>query len=387
MLTALAVATVWLLERMPGTNPWLLAAAPAVVFWGVQNWDFLAIFPLVTAIVLHDRRHDAAGATALAIATAAKLFPLVVLPVVLAVRLAERRVRAALTVAGTFAAVWIALNLPAALRVSGGDVDLRSGWTYFFRFSHDRGPVDTLWNPAASVATVNRITAVLLVAGLAAIVAVAVRAVHRGEAVLAPTAAAALLWFFATTKLYSAQYALWIMLALALAAAPVWAASVFVATDVLFFITLWGGLPAIGDFPTDASDRHRRPGGPDHGDARASAGRRRLRGRRRRLSCANRGRCSGAVLPDSPIWGAKRDSLRAQVVRAVVRLLDPAQAGVGGRTALDGPVEIAPDTRFRGVGRRPWWPKPASGSMPGGYDPIAVAEPTSLWPRAARRSA
>ena len=111
MLTALAVATVWLLERMPGTNPWLLAAAPAVVFWGVQNWDFLAIFPLVTAIVLHDRRHDAAGATALAIATAAKLFPLVVLPVVLAVRLAERRVRAALTVAGTFAAVWIALNL------------------------------------------------------------------------------------------------------------------------------------------------------------------------------------------------------------------------------------------------------------------------------------
>ena len=67
---------------------------------GSTELDFLAIFPLVTAIVLHDRRHDAAGATALAIATAAKLFPLVVLPVVLAVRLAERRVRAALTVAG-----------------------------------------------------------------------------------------------------------------------------------------------------------------------------------------------------------------------------------------------------------------------------------------------
>ena len=40
-LGALAVATVRMLERLPSTNPWLLAAAPAVAFWGVQNWDFL----------------------------------------------------------------------------------------------------------------------------------------------------------------------------------------------------------------------------------------------------------------------------------------------------------------------------------------------------------
>ena len=83
------------------------------------------------------------------------------------------------------------------------------------------------------------------------------------------------------------------MLALALAAAPVWAASVFVATDVLFFITLWGGLPAIGDFPTDA--RQIVTAGlaalttatlalPRRGGGAAP-----LRGRRRRLSCANRG--------------------------------------------------------------------------------------------------
>ena len=252
--------------------------------------------------------------------------------------------------------------------------------------------MDTLWNPAASVATVNRITAVLLVAGLAAIVAVAVRAVHRGEAVLAPTAAAALLWFFATTKLYSAQYALWIMLALALAAAPVWAASVFVATDVLVFITLWGGLPAIGDFDrrarqivtaglaalTTATPRQRRAAAPRRRRGAAE-------GAKTEAVLRQPGLLFGAVPPDSPIWSKAGQpprsggSSRGPPAR-------PRTSWRWGRTALDGPVENRPGHK---VQRRRT--APCGRSLPQarcrGYDPIAVAEPTSLWPRAARRSA
>jgi hypothetical protein len=86
VLGALAVATVRTLERLPSTHPWLLAAAPAVAFWGVQNWDFLGIALLVAALLLHHRREDVGGAVLLALAVWAKSFPVVVLPVVLAVR-------------------------------------------------------------------------------------------------------------------------------------------------------------------------------------------------------------------------------------------------------------------------------------------------------------
>jgi hypothetical protein len=64
--------------------------------------------------------------------------------------------------------------------------------------------------------------------------------------VLLPAAGAALLWLFATGKVYSVQYSLWILLALALAGLPLRAMIAVAAIDVLLFVTLWGGLPWLG---------------------------------------------------------------------------------------------------------------------------------------------
>ena len=185
----------------------------------------------------------------LAIATSAKLFPLVVLPVVLAVRCAERRWRAAGVIVAIFAVVTVALNAPVAIEAGEG-IALRESWTYFFEFSERRAAENTLWTSAdLDVSRLNRATGVLLALGVSALVVLATRCVRRGQDVLVAAAGAALLWFFATSKVYSAQYALWIMLAIALAGLPVPAAIAFMAIDVLFFVTLWGGLPWLGDLP------------------------------------------------------------------------------------------------------------------------------------------
>jgi Glycosyltransferase family 87 len=248
VLGALAVATVRMLERLPSTRPWLLAAAPAVAFWGVQNWDFLAIALLVAALLLHHRSQDAIGASFLALAVWAKFFPLVALPVVLVVRIAQRRTRAAILVAAVFVAVTVLVNAPVAIEgIEGGAVQLRDGWTFFFEYTHARFAEATLWSVLnVGLDEANLWSGVLLGVGLGVLVGLIARAVRHGRDVLLPAAGAALLWLLATGKVYSAQYSLWIFLALALAGLPLRAMITFAAIDVLLYVTLWGGLPWLG---------------------------------------------------------------------------------------------------------------------------------------------
>ena len=252
-LTALAIATAWLLSNLRGANPWLLAAAPAVAFWGVQNWDFVAIAPLAAALVLHQRGRDAWGAVALAVAVSAKLFPIVVLPVIVVVRLAQRRWRAAGAIMAVFVLVSVAINAPVAIVLdSGGGIALRDTWAYFFEFSRERIPTLTLWTHGFdNVAAVNLASGLLLALGLAAVLVVVFRSARRGYDPTLPAAAASLLWLFATSKLYSVQFALWILLALALAAVPIWVAALFVAVDIVIFATFWS-CPACLDGPGTA---------------------------------------------------------------------------------------------------------------------------------------
>ena len=245
LLLGLGMAAVRLLGRIEGANPWLLAAAPALAFYGVLNWDLLGVCLLVAALWLFERRREVPASAVLALAVAAKLFPVVVLPLVLALRAADRRWRSALLVAGTFAAVTLAVNAPAAIGPGGG---IRDSWLYFFRFSESRPPRATIWKPLVHDHS-NLVSAPLLVAGLVAIAALAVRARRAPGGVLIPASAAALLWVFATAKVYSPQYALWIFAALALVGAPLRLAIAFGLVDLLVFTTTFGPLyPGFGPF-------------------------------------------------------------------------------------------------------------------------------------------
>jgi hypothetical protein len=250
VLGALAVATVRMLERLPSVNPWLLAGAPAVAFWGVQNWDFLGIALLVAALLFHERGRDAAGAALLGLAVWAKFFPIVALPVVLAVRIAQGRGRAAVVVAAVFTGVTLLLNAPVAIEgIKDNAIQLRDGWTWFFVFSHDRAAAATIWSTLdLTMAEANRWSGLTLGLGLAVILALTVRGVHRGQGqLLLPAVGGALLLLFATGKVYSVQYTLWILVALALAGLPLRAMIAVTMVDVLLFVTLWGGLPQLGE--------------------------------------------------------------------------------------------------------------------------------------------
>lgn len=249
LLLGLGLATVWVLSRINGANPWLFAAAPALALYGTLNWDLLGICLLVIALLLFQRGRDGFAAGGLALATCAKFFPIVVLPIVLALRLAEGRRRSAALIAGVFTATTLAVNLPFALTGAGS---IRANWSYFFTYTDQRPPDGTIWNPLLGHAA-DVVAVPLFAAGLAAIVIVALAARNRPGGALIPASAAALLWIFATAKVYSVQYSLWIFAALAIDGAPVALAVVFALLDLLIFASTFGPLypagPIASEFP------------------------------------------------------------------------------------------------------------------------------------------
>ena len=235
------------LRRIPGAHAWIFAAAPALAFYGVLNWDLFGVALLIGGLVLVLRERDGSGGAVLGLATSAKLFPAVVLPVAVVVRLAEGRRRAAAKLAGAFAAVVIVTNAPFAID-PGARGGLRASWLYFFRFTESRPPRATIWKPLVHGHS-NLVTTPLLVAGLIAIAVLAVRARRRPAETIAAGSVASLLWVFGIAKVYSPQYAIWIFAALALVAAPVRLVLAFAVIDALVFVTTFGPLyPGFGPF-------------------------------------------------------------------------------------------------------------------------------------------
>ena len=231
--------TVRLIARFEGANQWLFATAPALAFYSALNWDLLGLCLLVGALLLFERRRDVAGGAVLALGASAKLFPIVVLPIVVALRVADRRWRSAVWTAAAFAAVTLAVNAPFAIDTARCAV--RSSWLYFFDLTNQRPPRATIWKPLLGHGADAVATPVLLV-GLALIVALAVHSRRRPGGSLLPASAAALLWVFAAAKVYSPQYALWIFALLAIDGVPVAWVIALAGIDVLIFVTTFGPL-------------------------------------------------------------------------------------------------------------------------------------------------
>ena len=249
LLAALGSAAAWAISRIDGSNPWLFAAAPALVFYGTLNWDLLGICLLVSALLLLQRGRDGLGAAALALATWAKFFPIVVVPVIVALRLADRNCRSAARIVGIYVGATLAVNLPFAI-TGGAQGPIRANWSYFFTFTAHRPPRATIWQPLLGHGA-DAVTTPLFAAGLAAIVILAVRARGRPGSSFIPGATAALLWVFAIAKVYSPQYALWIFAALAIDGAPVGLAVAFGLVDLVIFTTTFGPLHPVGPIASD----------------------------------------------------------------------------------------------------------------------------------------
>jgi hypothetical protein len=190
----------------------------------------------------------------LALAVWAKLFPLLLLPVIVIARAREREWPSLGRGLLCFGLVSAAVNLPVAIQraAAGGGYVARAGWAYFYTFNERRRDVGGLWwffgwlHPKAP--EINRISAVLLVLALAAVAGAMLLGARRVPAgrLVAPAFLALLAWFVFINKIYSPQFGLWVVVLLAIAGAPLWLAITFIIVDTGYYMVSFLGFLTSG---------------------------------------------------------------------------------------------------------------------------------------------
>lgn len=223
---AIAAVVAWAWGRRAGIA-YLLIGLPFLLYPFIYlRLDLLSVFLAVLGIALVRRRHQYGGGAALAIACFAKLWPVVLVPVLI-VRRAWRALAAFVVVGAAGTAAWVAwggIDGPKQVLTFRG----AKGWEFESTVGAlvrsvggatphiERGA----WRVGEVPALVNGVLAVALLAGVAMAWVLASRAKPRGTAVLdglAPMAAITV--FLVFSPLLSPQFLLWLLPFAAIAAA------------------------------------------------------------------------------------------------------------------------------------------------------------------------
>ena len=249
MLLCCAVVVVIAVMRTNRRRPWdalLVALAPALALNATVNWDLLAVALAAAAMAYWSHRRPLAAGILIGLATAAKLYPLLLLGPLLVLCLRAGRMRAFNRALVGAVGGWLLVDIPVMLWSW-------DGWKTFYTFSQSRKEdfgsfwliVEQQRGQSLGVSTLNLCIALLLIGCCLAIGWLAVSAPRRPRfAQLAFLVVAA---FVLTNKVYSPQYVLW-LIPLAALARPRWRDFlVWQACEVLYFLGVWMYLASISD--------------------------------------------------------------------------------------------------------------------------------------------
>ncbi len=230
-------AATWLLVREVGwSRPVALLAGPIVVVAAAVNWDLLPVALATGGLIAHRHARDATAGALLGVGMATKLWPALLLLVVVPAAWRLRGVPAAARTAVAAVVAWLALNLP--VMVASFD-----GWRVFLDVNRERpADWDSLWRLVGTrlgfdppVPTLNLWVAVATTVGVAAVLWLTVRRLpaERWHEASLPLVAV----FLLAGKVWSPQFTLWLLPLLVLAwPGWTWVAALAV-TDVAVHLT------------------------------------------------------------------------------------------------------------------------------------------------------
>lgn len=248
LMAVFALVVVVATARTVPRRPWdamLVAASPVLLLSAAINWDLLAVACMSLAILAWTRERPGLAGLLIGLGAAAKLYPILLLGPILLVALRSRRRGEALgnaaQAAGAAVLTWAAVNVPIYLWAP-------DGWLAFWEFNRDRGAeFGSLWMAADLLAPgfLPRIDVLVVGGGLLALVAiVALSRVAPEPPRLAQLAFLAVAAFVLVNKVWSPQYALW-LLPLAVLARPRWRdILIWQAVEVVYFVAVWWYLGA-----------------------------------------------------------------------------------------------------------------------------------------------
>ncbi|MGK5533132.1 glycosyltransferase family 87 protein [Streptomyces sp. URMC 129] len=239
MLLICAVIIAVCVTRIHRDRPWdglLVALSPALALTATINWDLLAGALTCCSLLMWSRSRSFAAGVLLGLATAAKLYPVLLLGPLLVLCWRAGRWREFRAAAAGAAGAWLAVNVPVM-------IPAREGWAEFYTFSEER-PVDfgSVWliisqRTDADLGAVNTYATVLVALGCAALALLALAAPRRPR--LAQLAFLVVALFVLTNKVYSPQYVLW-LIPLAVLARPRWRDFlIWQSCEVLYYLGIW----------------------------------------------------------------------------------------------------------------------------------------------------
>ncbi|MEU6968044.1 glycosyltransferase 87 family protein [Kitasatospora aureofaciens] len=242
LLMACAVVAAVALSRTHRRRPWdamLFALSPIVLLNGTVNWDLLAVALAAVAMAWWAHSRPGWAGVFIGLATAAKLYPLLLLGPLLVLCWRAGKWREFRAVLGGAVGAWLVVNLPIMLANW-------QGWSTFYVFSEHRGEdYGSFWlilmqNRGVGLADLDLYIGVLMVLGCAATAWLGLSAPRRPR--FAQLAFLVVALFVLVNKVYSPQYALW-LLPLAALARPRWRdILIWQACEVLYTLGIWSHL-------------------------------------------------------------------------------------------------------------------------------------------------
>ena len=190
------------------------ALAPSLVSYAFLNWDLLAVLAVAAGFWAYTRRAETWAGVALGIGAATKLYPVIFVPV-LALAIMHRDRRAPTRLLAGAAGAFVAMNLPILLANP-------SAWWFPWEFQSTRFPnYETVWYFVSRHAgdgstfwidSYPGLTSALSLGLFTVAASVLLWREWRRE-VFRPGVASlgVLLLFLITAKVYSPQYALWVL--------------------------------------------------------------------------------------------------------------------------------------------------------------------------------
>ena len=228
-------------------RPWdglLLALAPVVALAAFVNWDMLSVALTAASLAAWSRRRPGWSGILLGLATAAKLYPVLLIGPVVLLCLRRGQPKALGRFLGGAVGAWLVVNLPIMLANF-------EGWARFYQFSRERGmdfgsPWYALSLSGVTIPAdaINTLVTVSLLVGLAGVVVLALAAPRPPR--LAALAFLSVGVFVLTNKVYSPQYVLW-MVPLAVLARPRWRdLLLWQLAEATYFVAIWWYLVGYG---------------------------------------------------------------------------------------------------------------------------------------------
>ncbi|QHC26544.1 glycosyltransferase family 87 protein [Streptomyces sp. GS7] len=258
MLMVCAAVIAVCVARTHRRRPWdglLVALAPAFALTATINWDLLAVALTAAGMLLWSRSRPLASGVLIGLATAAKLYPVLLLGPLLLLCWRAGAWRAYGRVVTGAVASWLVVNLPVMITHDASGFHIREGWAKFYTFSQER-PIDfgSVWllisqRTGDPLENANLYATVLMILGCGGIALLTFYAPRRPR--FAQLAFLVVALFILTNKVYSPQYVLWLV-PLAALARPRWRDFlIWQAGEVMYFLGIWMYLAYTG-----SGDKH-----------------------------------------------------------------------------------------------------------------------------------